>query len=254
MHAYTRWALGTALLLGAACSPRDSAVKTTTADGESSKSASGDAAAARDHSMIRVVNAVTNGPQMTLLADEQTLFDNVRASEVTPFKEMDENAVKFSVRRTDQPTATGQAVNREMMGDGQRYTAVVLQGENGGEGSLRLLHDELTPAAGMASIRVIHAAPGTGEVDVVLSGREGDLFSGINYGNEGGYTDINPTTATLEVRRKNEKLQLVSIKDMKLEAGVAYTVVIIGGPKLPLKTISFEDKPIPSPAPVTLNQ
>ena len=117
MHSYTRWALGTALALSAGCTPKDKAVTTTTDQGTSS-SPSGEMAAQRDHSMIRVVNAVPSGPKITLLADERTIFDNVAGSEVTPYKEMGDNAVKFSVRRSDQPSAAGEAVNREVMGDG----------------------------------------------------------------------------------------------------------------------------------------
>jgi hypothetical protein len=140
-----------------------------------------------------------------------------------------------------------------MMGDGQRYTAVVLPAGKNGENSLRVLHDELTPAAGKSRIRVIHAGNGVGEVDVVLTGHTDELFSGINFGNEAGYKDIDPTFGTLEVRRKNEQLLLASVKDMKLEAGSAYTVVILGGPKAPLKAITFEDRPAPANANMSLN-
>ena len=254
MQSYTRFSLTLAAILGAACTPaKDSAVTTTTDQGVSA-SPSGKVAAQRDHSMIRVVNAVPNGPDMTLLADERTIFDKVAGSEVTAYKEMGDNAVKFSVRRSDQPSAAGEAVNREVMGDGQRYTAVVLPADTHGEMGLRVLHDELTPAAGKARIRVIHAAAGAGEVDIAMTGHTDELFSGINYGNEAGYKDVDPTFGTLEVRRKNERLQLATVKDMKLEPGTAYTVVIVGGPKLPLKALTFEDHPAPVTTDVTVNQ
>jgi hypothetical protein len=224
------------------CSPaRDRAV-TTTSDRGTTSSPSGDTVAARGHSMVRVINAVSNGAQITLLADERTIFDNVKAAQVTDYKEMSDNAVKFSVRSADQPSASGEGVNREVMGDGQRYTAVVLPKDNGKDYGLRVLHDELTPDSGKARIRVIHAAAGTGEVDVVLNGHSGELFSGLNFGNEGGFKDIDPTTGTLEVRRKDEKLQIATVKDMRLDAGHTYTVVIMGGPKAPLKTVTFEDQ------------
>ncbi|MEO8636831.1 MAG: DUF4397 domain-containing protein [Gemmatimonadales bacterium] len=252
MRSYSRWALGTALAFGAACTPKDSAVTTTTDQGTTA-SASGEAAAQRDHSMIRLINAVPDGPKMTLLADERTMFNNVAGSEVTSYKELLDNAVKFSVRRSDQPSAAGEGVNREMMGDGQRYTAVVLPDVKGKTSGLRVLHDELTPAEGKARIRVINAASGAGDLDVVLTGRKGQLFSGINFGNEAGFKDIDPVAGTLEVRRENEQLMLTSIRGMKLEAGTAYTVVIVGGPKAPLKTITFEDRATPAHPVVSMN-
>ena len=253
MRAYTRMIYGAAVVLSAACTARDPAVKTTTKTGTSA-SPSGDVAAQRDHSMIRVVNAVTSGPKITLLADERTMFDNVGATEVTAYKEIDDNAVKFSVRRSDQPSSAGESVNREVMGDGERYTAVVLPADHGVTGTLRVLRDELTPDSGKARIRVINAAAGAGQVDVVLTGRPDKLFSGLNFGNEGGFKDIDPTSGTLEIRRKNEQLMLTSRKDMQLEAGRAYTVVIVGGPKAPLKTIAFEDQPMPNTRVVSLVQ
>ena len=71
---------------------------------------------------------------------------------------------------------------------------------------------------------------------------------------EAGYKDVDPTTGTLEVRRKNEQLRLAQVKDMRLEAGTAYTVVIVGGPKVPLKAITFEDQPVPATRDVGLAQ
>lgn len=243
MKAYNRWLLGGALILGSACSPRDSAVKTTTDDGTTA-SPSGEAVAQRDNLMIRVVNANTSGPAVSLLADERVLFEKVAATEVTAYKELDDNAVRFSVRPSDQPSAAGESVNREVMADGQRYTAVVLPDDQGAATGLRVLHDDLAPASGKARIRVVHAAVGTGEVDVAIAGHSEDLFSGVNFGMEAGYKDIDPTAGTLEVRRKNEQLRLAQVKNMKLEAGTAYTVVIVGGPKTPLKAITFADEPV----------
>ncbi|MDZ4862011.1 MAG: DUF4397 domain-containing protein [Gemmatimonadota bacterium] len=252
MLAIARWTLGAVLIGGVACSPRpkDQGVKTSS-DWGTSASPSSEAAARRDHSMIRVVNTVAGRTKVTLLADNQPLFDNVASSEVTPYKEVHDNAVKFSVRRSDQATASGEEVNREVMADGERYTAVVLSDSAGQTSGLRMLRDELVPDSGKARIRVIHAAPGTGEVDVILAGQSDDLFSGINFGNEAGFKDVTPASGTLEIRRKNEQLLLTSVKMPKLLPGVAYTVVLVGGPKTKLTTITFEDRA--RPVDVSLN-
>jgi hypothetical protein len=230
--------------LSAGCAQKDGAIRTETPDGTSA-SPSGGAVANRDRSMVRVVNAVIGGPEISLHAGDLSLFDGVDASEVTPYKEIEDNAVKFTAHPAGHADGMVEAVNREMMADGERYTAVVLPNDKQGAASLRILRDELTPSAGKARIRVINAAVGMGELDVKIAGHDGDLFNGINFGNEGGFKDIDPATVTLVVRRENGKAEVATVTDLRLEAGTAYTIVVVGGPQAPLKTITVKDQTVP---------
>ena len=233
---------GFAVLLSlAGCRPSARPVTTTSDDG-SSTSASGQAAASRDHSLVRVVNAMASGPRLSVLADERTVFDGVASSEVTRYRELDEDMVTFSVRPSAEPAANGEGGNREMLSDGKRYTAVILPGDKPGHRRLTVLIDDLITPKGKARVRVIHAAEGAGDVDLVFVGRKDALFDGVKFGGPSEYKDVDPTSGRLEVRRGGEQLVLASLTDLQLSAGVSATIVISGGPKGPLHIMTFEDR------------
>lgn len=273
----------------AGCNASSRPVTTKTESG-TTKSPSGEVAADQDQSLVRLVNA-GSGSNVSLMADDQALFDGVAPKQVTPYKPIKENMVTFAVREPSQ-SGTEPAKNREVLVDGQRYTAIVLPTDKDGAHPLRVLHDELTPDAGKARIRVINAAQGAGELDVALRGANdapgldadkaarkvgkttdsvagrvgdktqnavrdasnGDLFDNLNYGSEGGFKDIDPTTATLEVRKDGENRALVSLTNVRFEPGTAYTFVVTGGMGTPLEVIRFEDKVGPKNGDVGVNR
>src|SRR6188474_1273880 len=106
MRYFSPFSLGAAALVLAACNASSRPV-TTKSDQGTSKSPSGEAAADRDNSLVRVVNAT--GSARTLLADDKTLFDSVAPDQVTPYKEVKENMVTFSVQGATPPGTTEQA-------------------------------------------------------------------------------------------------------------------------------------------------
>jgi hypothetical protein len=232
------------LLSLVACRPSARPVTTTSDDG-SSTSASSQAAAKRDHSLVRVVNAMSSGPRLAVLADERTLFDGVASREVTRYRELDEDMVTFSVRPSAEPAANSEAGNREILSDGARYTAVILPGDKAGQMRIKVLTDDPITPEGKARVRVIQAAEGAGDVDLVFAGRKDNLFGGVSFAGASAYQNVDPTNGRLEVRRGGETLVLATLKDLQLSAGVSTTIVITGGPKGPLHLTTFEDRPGP---------
>jgi hypothetical protein len=118
----------------------------------------------------------------------------------------------------------------------------------------RVLRGELTPEPGKARIRVIHAATGTKELDIALSGHKEELFSNLHFGTHAGFKDIDPTSSALVVRPADEPTALATIHGMELEPGVAYTIVIVREPMGAIKAITFADEPIRHANGLTLNR
>src|SRR5262249_56428844 len=106
---------------------------------------------------------------------------------------------------------------------------------------LKVMRDEIVPAAGKAQIRVIHAAPGAGDIDVQFVGAEGKVFTGVGYSTEAGFRDIDPVQGTIEVKTADNHRTLATLKDMKLEAGKSYTIVVTGSPMRQLETVTLHD-------------
>ncbi len=234
---------GAALLAGIAvlaCSPSKTKqpVETTKESGKS-VSPSGVAADRRGTTMIRVVNALPDRKHIDVAADTRVLFTHVAYQDVTDFQELRDNVTRFSVRPAGQDTAL--AENREVMGDGARYTLVALQDENGGA-TLRVLRDELVTDPGKTKIRVINGTAAMEDFKVTLQGQKDPLFDRVSPGVEAGYKEIAPATATLLFEPDKGKGAAIRIDRMQLDPGRAYTVVLTGTAGHKPEAVKFDDR------------
>lgn len=213
-----------------ACQKDDMPVKTTST-GETNLSPSADSAEARDHSMVRVVNAVGGGTDVAVQLGDQTLFADVKPASVTDYREVSSNLASFSVRSSGDADAMKVAENDQMLMDGNRYT-IFLVAEDVSKKTLRIVRDDVIPDSGKARIRVLHAAPGAPELDVTIAGSTDKLFSGVNFKSEAGYKDVEPAIVTLELRANNEQKVLLRIPKVDLKRSTSTTIVVTGASKL----------------------
>ncbi len=222
----------------AACGDKEeAAVQTTTADGSLS-SPSSEMAEKRDVSMVRMINALPNMSQATVSVDDRALFSGVNYKAVTPYSELDNTFARFRVVGGGRDTTI--ASNNEILIDGSRYTVVALP-ENDGGVRLRVLKDELATETGKARLRVIHGVQGAGEVDVLMQGNTDPIFDDVNPTTEAGFRDVDPVSTTLIVRTSDNGRQLFR-KEMRLEAGHAYTVVLSGTSGQRVEAIVIDDR------------
>ncbi len=231
-----------AVVSTAACNNKDDTTIETTSKGETNMSASADSAEARGHSMVRVVNVGNNGKDVALHLGDQMIFDNVKASSVTDYREVDANLARFSARAHGADTMS-LAQNDQILMDGNRYT-VFLIAEDLSRNTLRIINDEVIPDSGKTRLRVIHAAPGGPELDIKMVNGTDKLFSGVNFKSEAGYKDIEPAKVAFEVRAKDEAKVLLRIPAIDLQRGSATTIVITGASKLAYFT--FTDAMMPT--------
>jgi hypothetical protein len=231
--------IAAAALLAAstACSKTqtDRPVVSTTGTGAASTSASGDSAAARGKSMVRLVNAVP-GQNVDVTGDELPVFTGIAWKTVTPYVEVRDNVVKFRLRAPGRDSTL--AENTETLADGHRYTIVVLPGEHG-ERSMRVLRDEVVPDPGKARIRVVNAAPDLGQLDVAVAGARDALFDDVDYGHEAGPKDVDPMAASIDIR-SDRAGSPVRVRNMTIAAGRSYTIVVAGR-RGGFETITFDD-------------
>ncbi len=225
------------LVAGCAGAKTEKPVVTTSGEGKST-SVAGTEAAKRGKSLIRFVNAVPDGPGLDLSADERTTFYNVEFKTVTPYTEIGDNLVKFELRGANSDSVL--ANNTESMGDGYRYTLVAMPTSDS-QIKLRVLRDDIVPEMGKARVRVINAAPGVPDADVLLSGQKDPLFDNVAFGVEAGFKDVEPTTATVEIRGNDNPTPPIRLRNVTLSAGKAYTIVIAAAKPRGIQTITFND-------------
>ncbi len=235
-----------ALFLAAACSsePKQTQpVKTTTQAGTSTAPPAKEAEK-RDNALVRVINATPGNASVDVFADDQKVFDGVAFKMVTPYREIADNRHTFRIREAGKNTAPPLAENSESISGGKHYTLVVMPGTND-KTSIYVFNDNLTPPPpDKAEVRVIHASPDAGEVDVVAKQGNKKLFSSVNFEKDTSYTDVDPMTSSLEVRPEGQDKALLTVPNAKFEKGKIYTIVVTGRAKgtPKLQALTIEDQ------------
>lgn len=235
-HRLLGYGLGVLWLAG--CGGKlDQAVETTTTNGQM-RSPAGTDAARRGAAMVRVVNAFPTRDGVDVSAGERTVFATVPFKGVTQYAEIDNNVPQLQLHVAGGAEAI--ADNSEMLSNGVRYTVLAVPNAKGGA-ELRVVRDDLVPTPGKARLRMIHAAPTVSRVDVAIKGSTETLFEDVDYGAKAGYRDVDPTTATLEIRQDQAGAEPIRMNDVRLDPGKAYTIVLVTSEKGRVETITFDD-------------
>jgi hypothetical protein len=234
------------LLLAAACSnePKQTQPVTTKTDSGTSTAPPAKEVQQRENALVRVINTVPGSMSFDIFADDQKVFVSVAFKDVTPYKELSDDRHSFRVRKTGQETAQPVAENNKGLMGGKHYTIVVMPGTND-KTTVDLINDNITdPPAENALVRVIHASPDTGDIDVVDKQANKKLFSGLKFEKGTSYMNVDPRTTTLEMRQEGQEKAIVSLPNANFEKGKFYTIVVTGYAKgrPKLETLMVEDQ------------
>jgi len=236
----------TALLLVAACSSESNQNKpvTTTTNAGTSNAPPATEVKQRGNALVRVIHAVPGGPSVDVFADDAKVFTGVAYKTTSPYKEVSGERHTFRIRPAGQDTAQPLAENSEGLSDGKHYSVVAVSDANG-KPTLYVYNDDLVPPSlGKAKARVIHASADAGEVDVYAKEGNKKLFGGVNALSETGYSEFDPMSGTVEVRPEGKTNALLTIPNVKFNAGDIYTIVVVGKAKgtPKLEAMIVEDK------------
>lgn len=217
----------------------DKEVTTRTSSGDAAVSMSGDSADKRGIALVRVVNAVPGQTRLQVRADRDHQLTAADYKTVTEYQPIDKNWVTFEIAPAGDSVFEPLATNREMLTDGHRYTIVVMR-DSAKHYETRVLRDEISDDTTQARIRVIHAARGLNEINLVERGAD-TLVDGVNFSMEAGYKAVKPWTGTLEVRSESGNRLLLSIPSVALQAGRSYTIVVTRNAAGKLESFRFDD-------------
>lgn len=243
-------ALAGVVVVAAACQRNDTAGSPVTTTTPAGQSAAPPAAVveARDHALVRAVNASASRPSLDVFADDARVFDGVTFKTVTPYKEV--NAERVSITLQPSGTSSGEplARNSEGLDEGAHYTMFAVQGTDATTTLLVAKDDHTVPSAGKARMRVVHAMGGAGEIDVYAQGQREPLFDGVNAQTIAGYDEIDPVAGSLSVRPEGKTTSIVTLRDVGITAGKSYTMVVVGSSTTNPKADAFifEDAAAPS--------
>lgn len=209
-------------------STREAAVTTTSPAGQSTAPPAA-AAEARDTALVRVVHAIPAGSTVDVFADDNRFFENLAFKTVTPYREIDGRSYTFRVRPAGMNQADPLASNSERLDDGNHYTVFAVPGNDGESASLRVAEDNYAlPANGKARVRVVQASSDAGKVDVYAVGRTDVLFDAVDFQSVSDYREIDPVAGSLELRPEAESNAMLTVPNVRLDAGKTYTIMVVG--------------------------
>jgi hypothetical protein len=240
------------LVLVAGCSsePKQTQPVTTTSQSGTSTAAPAKEAQQRNKALVRVINAIPGNTAFDVYSGDEKVFDAVAFNKVTPYTELMGERTAFRIKPAGQDSSQLVAENSEALADGKHYTVVIMPGTND-RAAIYVVKDNITePSSDKAQVRVIHASPDAGEVDIVNKGDNKKLFSGVNFEADTSYAGVDPAKTTLEVRQEGQDKPILTVPNASFEKGKFYTIVVTGKaagmPKL--QTLMIEDQLGTSPA------
>jgi hypothetical protein len=247
--------LAAVLFLAAACSnePKQTQPVISKTNSGTSTAPPANEAQQRNNALVRVVNAAPGTMAVDVFADDQKTFEAVSFKDVTSYKELSNTSHTFRVRQAGKDAEQPMAENNENLAAGKHYTILVMPGTND-KTTVSIINDNIeTPPADKAEVRVIHASPDSGEVDIVDKSGNKKLFSGVNFEKETAYTAVDPMKTTLEVRPEGQDKSVLTVPNANFEKGKYYTIVVTGHSKgskgMPnLQALMIEDQLAGTPA------
>jgi hypothetical protein len=198
--------------------------------------------------MVRFVNAMPGSAALELGHDSLMLFGNVVFGAVTPYKAVPATPFRFTLRHA--ATVGFDAFSAASVESDHRYSVFALPDSNG-RMTVRVLRDDLTPVAGKARVRLVHATPEIANLTFAVVGQDAPLFTADSDSGFVHYRDVSPMTAGFRARGGAGNATLVSLKSMALAAGTTYTVVLTSRPGAAVTAITFSDSGTESPPPAS---
>src|SRR5215211_731109 len=185
---------------------------------------------ASSDSCIRLVHAAPDAPPVDVYLNDAEIAQNLEFGAVTEYV-----AVPSGDGRGVRVTATGTPVEEAVIDTnldfdpGQAYELLVTGG--GDDLEVTITGTDLRPLAeGQARVRVIHASPDAGAIDIGVQGSEDNLFEGVDFRNATDYIVLDAGDYTLEVRPGGEDMTVALESDATFEEGVTYDLIALGRP------------------------
>lgn len=179
---------------------------------------------------IRIVHAAPDTPPVDVYVNDAQIAQNLEFGTATEYV-----AVPSGAGRGVRVTPTGAPVEEAIIDwsfdleAGQAYEMLATGAADNLE--LNITGTDLRPVAeGQARLRVYHASPNAGAVDIGVEGQEENLFEGVEFRGATDYIILDAGAYPIEVRPGGEDLTVALQSEATLDEGVTYDLIVIGRP------------------------
>lgn len=175
---------------------------------------------------VRVVHASPDAPAVDIFVDDTAVVKNVAFGTASEYLNVPNGEHQIRVVPTGQPADQSVIDLTKDFKEGKPYLIAAVNRLDDIEG--KVYDVNLSPiSADQSRVRVVHASPDAGDVDVAVAG--GDvLFEGASFPDATNYAVIDAGTYDLEVRSTEDKDVATAVKGLKVEGGMVYDIIAIG--------------------------
>ena len=205
-----------------------------------------------DHARLRVMHAAPDAPNVDVLVDGKSVLTDVPYATASDYLTITAGTRRVEVRPTGTST---DVINSNISFSNQTDYTVLAEGfaalPSPPIAAVVLTDDNSNPPSGKAKVRVIHAAPSAGNVDIYLVPPGTDIttvsptVSNIAFEATSGYLNVDPATYEVVVTPAGNNTTIaIDVPDFTLAAGQIRSAVALDAPGggAPFQLVVLSDK------------
>jgi len=179
---------------------------------------------------VRIIHAAPDAAPVDVYLNEAKISAGLSYGTATEYA-----AVPSGQGRNVQVTAQDAPVAEAIINSnldfqaGQAYE--ILVSGAGDDLQLTITGTDLRPVpAGQARLRLIHASPDAGSIDIGIAGSDENLFEGVNFRDATHYVVLDRGDYQLQVRPGGDDMTVALQTDVTIDEGIVYDLILIGRP------------------------
>ena len=176
---------------------------------------------------VRVAHLAPDAPNVDVYVNGDPVLTDVAYTTVSGYLSLPAGTQQVTVYATGDTTSPVIDTPVELAAGGA-YTVAAVGLVADGSLTAQVYEDDLrSPASGNAKVRVIHASPDAGPVDVVPRGGQA-LVSGLAFPEASPYAQVSAGTYTLDVNAAGTNQTALTVPDATLASGGVYSAFAVG--------------------------
>jgi hypothetical protein len=196
---------------------------------------------------LRVVHASPDAPNVDVLVDNTPALTNVAYKVASNYLDVPSGSRNLKVRATG--TTTVVIDGNSTLAEGVFYT-VLATGRVASIAPLVLTDDQTSPASGNIRLRLVHASPTAGNVDIYVTAPSADIatatptLANVPFRAASGYLEVPAGTYRVRIAPAGTRTVAIDVNNVVLVAGQVRTAVAVDAPGggAPLGAILLADK------------
>jgi Domain of unknown function (DUF4397) len=176
---------------------------------------------------VRVAHLAPDAPNVDVYVNGDPVLTDVAYTTVSGYLSLPAGTQQVTVYATGETTSPVIDTPVELAAGGA-YTVAAVGLVADESLTAQVYEDDLrSPASGNAKVRVVHASPDAGPVDVIPRGGQA-LVSGLTFPEASPYAEVPAGSYTLDVNAAGTNKTALTVPDAKLASGGVYSAFAVG--------------------------